>query len=316
MFTVRRTNSRVVIFGDRSGTWTTEADTGEWAGLEEPFAVLHKTTHHTLIEERHRDAAPNPKPRRTPSEVYQRVQARVQRVVQLRWDSALAAQRHDDGAAIARFRKLWEAPGFVAIDASSNVTVLLLMRAETRARWRRQAPSARIFRSQQHAPPTPAPANMAQIFTHGAGLPRQKNKPPPPAGFGVAVYDNGQLVTSISGQIIARVTPHVRTTTENLGHLVAFARAVEFAAANFRDRPVCIRYSAEYAARISTGAWKAKKHKEVALAARLAWKRLKTITNGQAWMLHDPARNGVAKDLATRGMEGENDRTDYPIVAD
>jgi hypothetical protein len=79
---------------------------------------------------------------------------------------------------------------------------------------------------------------------------------------------------------------------------------------------VCIRYSAEYAARISTGAWKAKKHKEVALAARLAWKRLKTITNGQAWMLHDPARNGVAKDLATRGMEGENDRTDYPIVAD
>ena len=32
---------------------------------------------------------------------------------------------------------------------------------------------------------------------------------------------------------------------------------------------------------------------------------------------HDgPARNGVAKDLATRGMEGENDRTDYPIVAD
>jgi hypothetical protein len=39
---VTATDGRLVLFGDRSATWGSEADWAEWAGLEEPFAILHK----------------------------------------------------------------------------------------------------------------------------------------------------------------------------------------------------------------------------------------------------------------------------------
>ena len=74
----------------------------------------------------------------------------------------------------------------------------------------------------------------------------------------------------IGGQIAKGVTPNVKTTTQNLAHLVAFTRALQWAHSNGRalGRPICIRYNSEYAARIATGAWKAKKHKAFAEEAR------------------------------------------------
>ena len=46
------------------------------------------------------------------------------------------------------------------------------------------------------------------------------------------------------------------------------------------------RYNSEYAARISTGAWKAKKHKAMAEEAQRAWAQLKSERGGRVWMRH------------------------------
>ena len=57
---IKPTDGLVVLFGDRSGTWLDEAEQAQFAGLEEPFAVLHKITLHTILQERNREAAPTP----------------------------------------------------------------------------------------------------------------------------------------------------------------------------------------------------------------------------------------------------------------
>ena len=80
-----------------------------------------------------------------------------------------------------------------------------------------------------------------------------------------------------------------------------------------QGRPICIRYSFEFAARISTGAWKARKHKQVADEARRAWKALKQA-RGQVWIRH--ARAGAARDLAVRGQQGERIERIPAIVVD
>ena len=41
-------HGRIVLLGDRRVSWETEADETEWAGLEEPFAIVHKVTLHVL----------------------------------------------------------------------------------------------------------------------------------------------------------------------------------------------------------------------------------------------------------------------------
>ena len=71
-----------------------------------------------------------------------------------------------------------------------------------------------------------------------------------------------------------------------------------------QGRPICLRYNSEYAARIATGTWKAKKHnksargcvvvkdntskkhKAFAVEARRAWTQLKRDRGGQVWMQH------------------------------
>ena len=88
---------RLVLFGDRSATWATEAEQSAFAGLEPPFATIHKTTQHVLLEERDRDAAPRPRLRRTAAQVLQLVERRVQRIVTLRWQAALEAHPSDGG---------------------------------------------------------------------------------------------------------------------------------------------------------------------------------------------------------------------------
>ena len=39
---LRGSDGRVTLFGNRSGTWLDETEQGEFAGLEEPFAIVHK----------------------------------------------------------------------------------------------------------------------------------------------------------------------------------------------------------------------------------------------------------------------------------
>ena len=52
-------NGRIVLFGDRGCTWSSETEEAEWAGLAEPWHVLHKVTLHVIFTERNRDAAPH-----------------------------------------------------------------------------------------------------------------------------------------------------------------------------------------------------------------------------------------------------------------
>ena len=123
-------HGRIVLLGDRSVSWETEADQAEWAGLEEPWAIVHKVTLHVLLEERNRDAAPRPGTRRTAAQLYQKVQSTVQRVVDMRWCAARASRRRDAGHAMARFRTRWEAPGLAVITAdASKAQIVLFMRA-------------------------------------------------------------------------------------------------------------------------------------------------------------------------------------------
>ena len=122
---------------------------------------------------------------------------------------------------------------------------------------------------------------------------------------------NRKVIFQIGGQIVARKAPHeyVKTTTSNLSKLVAFVRALEWAHNDPLSwgKPVCIRYNSEYAARVATGAWRAKKHKETAAAAQRAWKRLRERKAGRVWMRHTPRTAGpwnVANGLAEKGKGG------------
>ena len=109
--------------------------------------------------------------------------------------------------------------------------------------------------------------------------------------------------------VIAKTTPNVKTTTQNLADLVAFTRALQWAR-NYgiaQRRPVLVRYDSEYAARIATGAWKARKHKAMAEEAQRAWAALKRANGGRVWMKHAPSQeagSGVARRLAERDKAG------------
>ena len=195
----------------------------------------------------------------------------------------------------------------------SEATLALFMHARARDRWRgRSAPNARAFRNQQYAPPERLPDDAIELYTAGDADTRKKDAPPPPAGLGVVAVERGRkIIFHVGDQIVARRAPHahVKTTTSNLAELVAFGRALEWAHNDplAADRPICIRYTSEYAARIATGAWRAKKHKETAAAAQQAWKRLRERKAGKVWMRHTPRTAppwSVANSLAENGKGG------------
>ena len=123
---------------------------------------------------------------------------------------------------------------------------------------------------------------MIQIFVAGDADTRKKGEPPPPAGYGAVATEGDDEIFRMGGTIAVGRTPNVKTTTGNLAELVAFTRALQWAHqySRAKGRPICIRYNSEYAARISTGAWKAKKHKPMAEEARRAWAQLKTGARG------------------------------------
>ena len=303
------TDGRAALLGDRSGTWLTEADEAEWAGLEEPWAVAHKATLHVLFTERNRDAAPHAPTRRTAAQLFQKVQSTVQLVASLRWHRAVKGRHQDGGLGMDRFRKRWEAPGIAVIeDGTLWLTVVLFMRDSVRDRWRRRTSSARDFRNQQFAPPDPPPMGMVHIYVEGSADTRKKNAPPPPGGYGCVAVDAGRCIFQMAGQI-TMATPHVSTITSNLATLIAFTRALEWAEHHHlaRGRSICIRYNSEYAARICTGAWKARKHKEAAAVARNAWARLKKARSGQVWTQYtkrDGTAHAIACEFASQGKRG------------
>ena len=107
--------------------------------------------------------------------------------------------------------------------------------------------------------------------------------------------------------------PYVKTTTSNLAELVAFTRALQWAHQHSRasGRPICIRYSAEYAARISTGAWRAKKHKAMAEEARCAWAQLKSRRGGRVWMRHVPRSDLLYMRAGGLALAGKNGTRTY-----
>ena len=177
----------------------------------------------------------------------------------------------------------------------------MLMGAKTRARWRQPAPDARTFRAQQYAPPRPPPPGMIHIYISGDAEARKKDHPLPPAGYGVVVVIDGRAIFEQGGPVTAAY-PYVHTTTENVALLAAITTALKWARTNplAAGHPICIRYTSEYAARICTGAWKAKRHKPLALEAIQEWKQLRRVKNAMAWTQHAP--HSVAHIIHARGL--------------
>jgi ribonuclease HI len=214
----------------------------------------------------------------------------MQRVVALRWGAANAAARTDGGDAIERFKRKWVAPGLAAIH-DGRVIALVLATAQTRSRWRRPAATAQAFRKQQYAPPSVMPPHTIQIYVQGEAKARkmQPGGHMPPAGYGLVMTTDGRPICEVGRHVGAR-TPHVRTTTTNVALLAAVEHALRWAETHplARGRPVCIRYNEEYAVRVGTGAWRAKKHKPLAAATRLAWRRLQKQKAGHVWIKHAP----------------------------
>ena len=178
---IKPTDGLVVLFGDRSGTWLDEAEQAQFAGLEEPFAVLHKITLHTILQERNRDAAPKAKQRRSPTVLFQKIQHVVQRVASHRWRQARRQQQFDHGDAVTAFRKRWEAPGIAVIAADEqSITIILFMRKAVRDQWHRSPKGTGHYRSQQYAPPANLPPLTISIFSDGSALTRKIGQPAPP----------------------------------------------------------------------------------------------------------------------------------------
>jgi len=315
---VRAADPRVVIFGERSGTWLDEAEQSDFAGLEEPFAVIHKATLHVLLQERNRDAAPGARTRRTAMQLYQRVAKLVTLVVTDKMCACITRRHADEGASLTRFRRSWEAPGFVTISEANEVQLIFFMKHVTRERWKGKKldTHAKRHRTQQHAPPTTLPQGTASIYTDGSAEPRQLGKPPAPAGFGACAIVGGQgheqadghLIWEVCGQITMSMR-NVSTVTNNLAELVAFTRALQWAARKGDVKYVVMRYDSLYAAMVASGTWKAKKHKAMAMEARHAWTTLKKRLGDRVWLRHVKGHSGHrwnnrADSLADAGRQG------------
>ena len=70
-------------------------------------------------------------------------------------------------------------------------------------------------------------------------------------------------------------------------------------------RPVCVRYNAEYAMRIGTGAWRARKHRPLAETVRKKWRALRRERGKMVWGRHAPLRDPAlerATKLAAEAM--------------
>ena len=153
------TNPRTVLMGDRSAHWLDETEEAEFAGLEEPWAVIHKTALWAIHEERNKDAAPRARPRRSAAQLLQKNETVTERLASDRWRAACSVRRSDGGRSMTAFRKRWQAPGIAAIRDDGGVKLVMFMSEATRLNW-----LSGTRRAQQNAPPDPG-------SSHSQGLP-------------------------------------------------------------------------------------------------------------------------------------------------
>ena len=151
------------------------------------------------------------------------------------------------------------------------------------------------------------PAGTISLYPSGSAIARTKGAPAPPAGYGFTAFEQDRRCTfEACGQINAGATPNVKT--ENLAELVALQRAMLWARsfAHAMGRPILIRYTSEYAMRIATGQWRARKHKAMAADAHRTWKALRQNSKGHVYFKHVPASStSHARSLAERGRHGD-----------
>jgi ribonuclease HI len=321
---LKATDGRVVLLGDRTGHWLDETEEAEFAGLETPFAIMHKATLHIIKKERDKDAASRDplRARRTAAQLYQAVASVCELIARDRWWSARAKRHGDGGQAMVNFRRQWEAPGLIHIPVNGEPPRLLLFLDDrARDRYKRKTDSlrSRHFRNQRYAPPKHLPPGTISIFTDGSAIPRKRRQLFPPAGWGAVAVTNGRGHEHREGTELVRMggpvnssTPHVTTGTNNSSELVAFTRALQWAYTDraAQGRPICMRYDSCYAAMIASGSWKAKAHKALAAEARAAWDALREKTRNQLWLRHVRGHskhqwNDIADALAARGQKGE-----------
>ena len=221
-----------------------------------------------------------------------RIRQVVQRVVTARWEAAQASD------STAKFQRLWVANGLADVGKNGGVTATMLLSKERRARYRPAAANARAYRAQQYAPPHPPPQGMIHIYIAGAAEARKRDNPRPPAGYGMLACIDGKQVHARGGPITG-ATPHVTTNTVYSASLVAMRAALGWARTHpaAQGRPICIRYDDEYAARIGTGSWRARKHKPLAAAAVEDWKYLRKIRGDKVWLQHASRRSRHAASI-------------------
>ena len=94
------------------------------------------------------------------------------------------------------------------------------------------------------------------------------------------------------------------------------ARALQWAEQHgmARGSPICVRYNSEYAARISTGQWKARKHKPMAQEARNAWAQLKQRSGGRVWTRHTSQHDPNYLAARSRASDGKRGKHVYAAI--
>jgi ribonuclease HI len=125
----------------------------------------------------------------------------------------------------------------------------------------------------------------------------------------VTNQSGGKVIFHAHGQITL-TTPNIQNVTNNSAELVAFTRALQWAAARPDICHVVMRYDSMYAAMIASGVWKAKKHKLLAAEAQRAWKALKGKLGETVWLRHVKGHSGhewnnLVDRYADLGRQGE-----------
>ena len=113
------------------------------------------------------------------------------------------------------------------------------------------------------------------------------------------------------GQITAS-TKNIQTITNNSAELIAFTRALQWAATRgdtVSISHIVMRYDSLYAAMIASGVWRAKKHRLLAAEAQHAWRELKSRLGEHVWLRHVKGHSGLewnnlVDDYALWGKQG------------
>ena len=313
---LKPSDTRVVLLGDREGTWIDDREQSEFGAYSEPWAVIHKATLFVLNLERNRAYAPRGKKCKAAA-LLSKIARQVEQVVKDLWGRARAA-----GAdRTARFRGIWVATGFVALRGEKQTAQLVFFSSSTtrerRGVFRRDA-AVRRRRAEEHPPPDTLPPDTMCWYTDGSYDPGDKRQVPPTAGYGAVRVRNcdgrhdpdGEHIFDMCGPMLvgAHAVEKLSCNTAELRSWVVFLR---WERERGGGRPVLVRYDSKYAAMITCATWRAKCHKPLAAAAQAEWSALHKHLRGKLWMKHVKGHSGnrhndKADDLANLGRRGES----------